>query len=275
MKAIRPEPLPDDFSAALSALRGELGIVGSMTLFFSTVDSTNDVAASLAAQGCCEGAVVVADRQTSGRGRRGHSWFSPPGAGLYVSVVLRPGRVNDAAARATSLLTLTAGVALAEAIERVSGLRADIKWPNDLLFGRRKVAGILAEGVTAPESAGLQSVVLGYGINAAMTSYPSELGDRATSLESELGRPIDRATLLVATLASLDARYRDLMEARFDVILDAWRLRAPGHRNARVSWETVDGPRRGTTVDVDDHGALIVQTADGLERIVAGEVRWE
>ncbi len=108
--------------------------------------------------------MVIAETQTAGRGRRGRRWFSPPGSGLYVSLVLAPARARLAPERATALVTLAAGVALAEAIETATGLRPDIKWPNDLLVGPRKVAGILAEGV-AGSSRTIASIVVGYGIN--------------------------------------------------------------------------------------------------------------
>lgn len=268
-----PDTLPPDFAEALERARPRLGPLGSPILFFSTVGSTNDVAAALAADGGREGAVVVADTQTAGRGRRGRRWFSPPVSGLYVSVVLAPTRAKSAPDRATALLTLAAGVALSEAIERATGLRPDLKWPNDLLIGRRKLAGILAEGVAGSSSA-LESIVLGYGINVGPMRFAPELGDRATSLESELGHPVDRAMLCAETLAALAARYDGLLEGQFDAILDAWRSRAPGSRGARVRWETPAGPQSGITAGVDDRGALLVQAGDRTERIVGGEVTW-
>jgi BirA family biotin operon repressor/biotin-[acetyl-CoA-carboxylase] ligase len=277
--SIQPEPLPSDLADALS--RVHLGRLGSAVLFFSTVGSTNDVASALAASGDREGAVVIAAAQTAGRGRRGRAWFSPPGAGLYVSVVLVPGRARQAADRATALLTLAAGVALAEAVEHATGLSPVIKWPNDLLIGRRKLAGILAEGMavsdpvlTGVRGPGVQSVILGYGLNVGSAAYPADLSDRVTSLESELGRAIDRAPLCADTLAALAARYDDLLDARFDAILDAWRARAPGSRGGRVSWDTPSGRQSGTTIGVDDMGALLVQVGDRTERLVAGEIQW-
>jgi BirA family biotin operon repressor/biotin-[acetyl-CoA-carboxylase] ligase len=269
-----PDALPADLAAALDAAAPRLAPLASIPVFFTTIGSTNDVAATLAATPGGEGTVVIADTQTAGRGRRGHSWFSPPGAGLYVSVVLAPGRARSAPDRATSLLTLSAGVALADAIERITGLAPAIKWPNDLLVGRRKLAGILAEAVAAPAGGTVTSVVLGYGINVSGAAYPPELSDRATSLESELGRPIDRAALCAETLAALAARYRDLLDARFDAILDAWRDRAPGSRGAAVAWDDPDGARTGTTAGIDETGALLVRRGDRVDRIVAGEVRW-
>jgi BirA family biotin operon repressor/biotin-[acetyl-CoA-carboxylase] ligase len=228
----------------------------------ATVGSTNDVAASLPA-----GSVVVADAQTGGRGRRGHTWFSPPGAGLYVSVVVAPATARVDPPRATMLLTLAAGVAVAEGVEAATGLAVDLKWPNDLLVARRKLAGILAEHHGA-------SVVLGYGINVSTAAFPPELGDRATSLESELGREVDRDLVLAATLAALERRYDDLLDGRFDAILDAWRRLAPGASGARVIWTTPAGTESGVTAGIDAQGALLVRVGDRTERIVSGEVRW-
>jgi len=154
-------PLPPELADAIERARPRLGRLGAPLLFFPTIGSTNDVAltrsASLSsldgpgvraeeradAGARSEGLVVVADQQTAGRGRRGHTWFSPPGSGLYVSVVLAPATARVDPARATMLLTLAAGVALTEGIEAATGLRVDLKWPNDLQVSRRKLAGIL------------------------------------------------------------------------------------------------------------------------------------
>jgi BirA family biotin operon repressor/biotin-[acetyl-CoA-carboxylase] ligase len=273
LTAPRPEELPTELAEAFTRARPRTGRLGNRLLYFSSIGSTNDVAAGLAANGDAEGALVIADTQTAGRGRRGHTWFSPPGTGLYVSLVLAPARARHSAARAVSLLTLMAGVALAESIERITGLRADIKWPNDLLVGRRKLAGILAEGVARP-GAIVGEVVLGYGVNVSPAAYPIELSDRVTSVESELGRGVDRATLAAETVAAIAARYGDLLACRFDAILDAWRERAPGSRGARVSWESSTGVQSGVTEGIDDHGALLVRSGSAVERIVSGEVRW-
>jgi BirA family biotin operon repressor/biotin-[acetyl-CoA-carboxylase] ligase len=272
---MRPDDLPTELAEAFAQVRPRLGRLGGRVLFFSSIGSTNDVAASLAASADAEGAVVIADAQTAGRGRRGHTWFSPPGSGLYVSLVLAPGRATHSASRAVSLSTLMAGVAIAEAVERATGLRADIKWPNDLLVGRRKLAGILAEGVARPGGAtGIGEVVLGYGVNVSNAAYPMELSDRVTSLESELGRAVDRAAFTAETVASIAERYADLLACRFDAILDAWRRRAPASRGARVSWESPSGIQSGITEGIDDGGALLVRSGSKVERIVSGEVRW-
>jgi BirA family biotin operon repressor/biotin-[acetyl-CoA-carboxylase] ligase len=253
------------FEDAIARVRDRLGPLASTIVHYPTIASTNDAAAASGV----EGIVIVADEQTAGRGRRGHTWFSPPGSGLYVSTVLMPGRARVDPVRATTLLTLAAGVAIAEGIEIATGLAVDLKWPNDLFVGRRKLAGILAEG------SGHAAIVLGYGINVAPTAYPPEIAVRATSLESELGRTIDRHQLFADTLAALARRYDDLLDGRFDAILDGWRGRAPGGCGARVSWTTPSGTQNGVTAGIDDRGALLVRVGDRVERIVSGELAWE
>jgi BirA family biotin operon repressor/biotin-[acetyl-CoA-carboxylase] ligase len=257
----------------LAAARPHLSRVASSVVYFPIVGSTNDVAATLAGGSASDGAVVVADAQTAGRGRLGRTWFSPPGSGLYVSIVLLlPGQAPaDRRRRARQLLTLSAGVALAEAIERASGLRVDVKWPNDLQIGRRKLAGILAESTG---SGGADAVVLGYGINVHQTACPPDLRERATSLESELGRPVDRARLFAESLMAVDRRYDALLQGRFDAILDAWRARAPASIGARVAWTGGSGSSVGVTAGIDDEGALLVRVGDRVERVIAGELTW-
>jgi BirA family biotin operon repressor/biotin-[acetyl-CoA-carboxylase] ligase len=256
------EPLPREFKEAVEREQARLGPFGTRIVYFPSIGSTNDVAAALAGGGIGQGAVVVADTQTSGRGRRGRQWFSPPLSGLYVSIVLEPPLA------AKMLVTLAAGVGLSEGVQAATGLPTDIKWPNDLLAGSRKLAGILAEAVTR------DAVVLGYGINAGLESYPPELKSRATSLERELGRPVDRPSLFVETLVAVAGRYNELVAGRSSAILDAWRERSPGSRGRRVTWETPTGVRSGTTAGIDDEGALLVSVGDRVERLIAGEVVW-
>jgi BirA family transcriptional regulator, biotin operon repressor / biotin---[acetyl-CoA-carboxylase] ligase len=254
---------PSDLIGALARVRPRLGRLAGSVDHLPVVGSTNDAAKQLTA----EGAVIVADAQTAGRGRSGHAWFSPSGSGLYVSIVLAPSRARTDPRRATLLLTITAGVAIVEGVEMATGLRADLKWPNDVYASGRKCAGILAE-------AHGELVVAGYGINVAADSYPAELRDRVTSLEAELGRPVDRGLVFAETLAAFAARYDDLLDGRFDAILDAWRSRAPHAVGARVEWTAPDGIKTGTTDGIDDDGALRVRTGSSVERIVGGELRW-
>ena len=263
----RPQPVPRELADAIDHARPRLGRLASSLLFFDSIGSTNDVALAQSE----EGLVVVANEQTAGRGRRGHSWFSPPGSGLYVSVAVAPATSPVDPSKATTLLTLAAGVALAEGIEEACGLHVHVKWPNDLHVSRRKLGGILAESSGAGPR---DCVVVGYGLNVLSTAFPRELGDRATSLETELGRAVDRHHLLTDTLVALSRRYEDLLAGRFDAILDAWRRRAPGATGARVSWITSASTRSGVTAGIDDLGALLVRVDDRVERIVSGEVTW-
>lgn len=226
-----------------------------------TTTSTMDVAAALAGDGARHGTVVVADEQTSGRGRRGAPWASPPGAGLYLSFVARPSSTN------LSLLTLAAGVGVCEGIQSVTGLGPDLKWPNDLIVGRRKLAGILAEGIAI--GAPGQSVIIGAGINVLRAAYPPDVVARATSLEDELGRAFDRQELLSSVLTSLAHRLEQLDSNPGD-ILRAWRAMSPNAVGTRVDW---DG-KSGVTAGIDDAGALLIKTASGVERVIAGELLW-
>jgi BirA family biotin operon repressor/biotin-[acetyl-CoA-carboxylase] ligase len=261
---LKSNPSESRYAPLVGAARPRFGRLASRLIHLETTGSTNDVALADAQ----EGLVVIADRQSAGRGRRGHTWYSPPAAGLYVSVVLVPANARVDPQRATMLTTIGAGVAIAEGVEAATGLRTDLKWPNDVYAARRKLAGILAEA----GSGGM--VIVGYGINVAAAVLPPELRDRATSLESELGRPIDPTPVLIETLAALARRYDDLLAGRFDAILDAWRRRAPAATGARVSWTGAAGPQTGVTAGVDDDGALLVTSGGRIERVVGGEVTW-
>lgn len=256
-----PGPLPDDISAALTHAAARLQPLGGQVLWYPEIASTNDVAAVLAERGAGEGMVVLADMQTAGRGRFGRSWASPAGAGIYASIVFRP---DAAAAR---LLTIAAGVAVAEGIARASGLETDLKWPNDVQCAGRKLAGILAER-------GAHHVVLGFGVNVWRAVYPPDVRARATSIEFEIGRPVDRALVLTECLAALSSRYRDLRTGRESAVLAAWRERAASMLGRRVEWDSAGGVLSGVAERVDDDGALLVRTETGLVRIISGEVRW-
>ncbi len=192
-------------------------------------------------------------------------WASPPGAGLYVSTVLRP------AEHALPLLTIAAGVAMAEGIQSATGLVPDVKWPNDVFVGGRKAAGVLAE---ATSSAAGTYVALGFGINVSPAAYPPDVAARATNLEGELGRAVDRGLLLAECLCSLAARYQDLARGRSDAVVEAWLGRAASTLGRRVQWNAAGAALEGVAENIDAAGALVVRTRTGLARITAGEVRW-
>nr|MBA3270450.1 biotin--[acetyl-CoA-carboxylase] ligase [Acidobacteriota bacterium] len=171
-----------------------------------------------------------------------------------------------------SLLTLAAGVAVRRAITQASGLMPELKWPNDVMVGRRKLAGILAEGVGFGGAA--PTVVLGTGVNVRNAAHAGDIAVRATSLEAELGREVERGVVLEELLVELPDEYDRLRRGKADDILRAWRQAAPSAAGAAVEWTTADGVRRGTTAGIDESGALLVRTPAGTERLVAGEVRW-
>jgi BirA family transcriptional regulator, biotin operon repressor / biotin---[acetyl-CoA-carboxylase] ligase len=277
LKSNRSEDFPDrqlppqEVADAIARVGARARAFGACMYWLESTASTNDVAARLAEAGATEGTTVVAETQTAGRGRHGHVWFSPPGAGLYVSVIVRPGRALSAGDHPAALITLASGVAIAEAVRVVTGLPAEIKWPNDVLIGRRKLAGILTE--SAVQSGILQFVIIGFGVNLRPAFSP-ELASRKTSIEEETTGPADRALLLAEILAAISDRYADLQAGRFDAILSAWRRLAISLRGARVEWDSPAGIVRGRAEDIDRHGALLVRVGDTIERIIAGEVRW-
>jgi BirA family transcriptional regulator, biotin operon repressor / biotin---[acetyl-CoA-carboxylase] ligase len=273
-EAVEP---PGDIAEALAVSRGRRGAFGAPLFYFPAIGSTNDVAARLAGGGAPEGTTVAAEAQTAGRGRLGRTWFSPQGAGLYVSVVVRPdtgGRrgVPSAGPGLPAMLTLAAGVALAEAVRETTGLPAEIKWPNDLVFGRRKLAGILAEA--SAQGAEIEYVILGFGVNVRPVTYPPDVASRATSIEAELGRPIDRGLLLARALEGMSACREALRRGEIGGVLDRWRRLSPGAAGARVEWRAPGGTVTGRTAGLDGDGALLVERGGRVERVVAGEVIW-
>lgn len=237
--------------------------------FFQSVDSTNERALALAAAGAPDGSVIVAAEQTAGRGRRGRAWHSPEG-GLYLSYLVR----DIDAIEKPALLTLAAGVAAVRAIREATGLRADLKWPNDVITADppRKIAGILAEASGAGSR--LEFAVIGIGVNVATASFPPEVASRASSLAVELGRDVDRDALQTALIAALDHEIARLRRGGHEALIRDWSDASPSARGHRVSWVSQDGVLTGLTAGVDDEGALLVTAPHGTERLVAGEVIW-
>ena len=248
-----------------------LGIFAGRVRSYAEVTSTNDIVAEWADAGGEEGLVAIADSQSRGRGRLGRSWSSPPGAGLYISVLLRPPDI------AMPFVTLAAGVALADGIEASTTLRTILKWPNDVCVSLadgswRKLAGILAEARSAPD--GARYVVLGIGVNVTPAAHPPEVLDRSTSIEAEVGAPVDREALIVECLTALSGAYEMLRSGRAATILDAWTSRAAATFGRHVVWEGEGGEVRGVVEGIDASGALLIRTPSGNRRVSAGEVRW-
>ena len=265
------DTLPPDLIHALVAAEPRLAGFARLR-YFAEVDSTNDVALALCNSGAPAGTSVLADVQRAGRGRRGRTWFSPPGAGLYLSVIVRLGDSS----RTLSLLTLAAGVCAADAVAATTGLPLELKWPNDLVSGRpwRKLGGLLCEAAGPGPHVG--AVVVGIGINLRQVAYPAEIGDRATSIETELGRPIERAAIVVELLARLRDALDRLGSGDAAWVCQEWRRwgRA-GLGGASVRWFDQSGEHQGLARDIDRDGALLVESSGRVERLVAGEVIWE
>lgn len=222
-----------------------------------TVGSTQTEAFALAARGAPDGTVVVADHQRAGRGRRGRSWLDAAGQSLLVSIVVRP----RLAPPRLPLLSYAAAVAVAEALAG-AGLAARLKWPNDVLVGGRKIAGILLE----TRGPGPVATVVGIGINVGRDAVPPGLADRATSVEAE-GGAADREALLRGLLGAFDAWRRRLEAEGFDPVRVRW-LALSDTVGRQVA---VDGAR-GTAVDLDADGALVLEAAGARRRVVAGEL---
>ncbi len=231
------------------------------------IGSTSDLAKELAEEGAEHGEVVVAEGQTAGRGRRGRAWASPARKNLYFSVILRP---DLPPARAPEL-TLVASVALCDAL-RQAGVRAGIKWPNDLLASGRKIAGILTELAAEPD--GVHWVVLGAGVNvnARPEDFPAELREEATSVLIERGQAAPRALFAAACLTALEDWLDRHGERGFGAIREAWRERSVTLGRA-VAVQVEGRVVRGTAEDLDETGALLVRTEDGLERVTSGDVK--
>jgi BirA family biotin operon repressor/biotin-[acetyl-CoA-carboxylase] ligase len=228
-------------------------LIGHKVIVKDEVPSTNQLAKGMAADGEAEGTVVVASTQTAGRGRLGRSWASPPG-GLYMSIILRP----DGGAALLTRLTVFSCLPVAQAVEDAYGLKAQVKWPNDVMAAGLKVGGILAEGVSI---AGRQeSVVLGIGVN--LNTRHEELGlASATSLRALTGKEVARDAFLHTLLFRLDAFYGALIKGELDT--DAYRSRCVtlGRTvEARLGDQAVEG----RAIYVEDGGALVIKTEDGM-----------
>ncbi len=244
--------------------------IGKKIHYFETLDSTNSQAYQLALNGAEEGEMVVAESQERGKGRLGRHWFSPPFLNLYLSVVLRP----NISPHQASLITLMAAVATADAIQKFSGLLPLIKWPNDILLGGRKVAGLLNE--IQSEMDRIHFVILGIGINLNMDEkmFSKEIESVATSLKIEMGQTISRKNFLQSLLQELENWYTIFMKQGSAMILEAWRDRAQ-LKGRRVKVTSFGETWIGMAVDVDTEGALILEMTDGKrKRVVAGDVEY-
>lgn len=236
---------------------------GRAVHWFPSLDSTMTVAAQLAREGCPSGTVVVADQQTAGMGRHGRSWHSEPGAGLYVSIVLRLALGSEA----IPLVMLALGIGTQQAIAEVSGLAPDLRWPNDVLIHEKKCAGILA-------NAEGDAIVAGIGINVSHAGFPPDLTPLATSLRLAGAPEVSRQELIAALVRSIDDSCRILKQQGPAVTCEMFTHASIYAQGRRVRVELDDGVIEGITRGVTPAGFLVVRQDNGTETVIlSGGVR--
>lgn len=243
---------------------------GRQLEFFKVTVSTNADAFRLAENGAAEGAVVMADSQTGGKGRRGRIWSSPAGVNLYCSVVLRPPIMPHEAPQ----LTFISAVAVARAIELTTRLTPEIKWPNDLLVSGKKVAGLLNE--MSAETDGINFVILGIGVNLNMTAdqFPDDLRHPATSLLLESGERVDRSRFTGTMLNELDRLYADFLAHGFGPVRDEWQRRCNANGRRVLVSDSGTECAGGSFTGIDSDGAMLLRSDEGvIHRITCGDVR--
>lgn len=244
-------------------------IVGKEMNYYPSVDSTNRVAKKLAYHGAADGAIVVAEEQTGGKGRLDRKFFSPRGKGIWFSVILRPNFLPKDAPKCT----LMAAVAVAEAMVRFN-LKPEIKWPNDIMHDGRKLVGILTE--MTGEIGKITYLVIGVGINVNISrdEFPEDLRGIATSLSEMNGdEELSRVYLLRVVLEEFDKLYREVRASGFDKILERWKkYNVMLGKNVRVISAGDGSFFTGKAIDLNHDGALVVETADGLQTVYAGDV---
>ena len=236
--------------------------------FFDTITSTNDVLKQLALQGAPEGTTLVADCQTGGRGRMGRTFLSPSGVGIYLSVLLRPN------CKPTELMHLTCASATAScsAIEQVSGFRPGVKWTNDIVYNKRKLAGILTElGLNQDGTTAYAIIGIGFNCNQQLRDFPPAIQDVAGSLKMVTGKETDRALLAAKMIEALYQMNRELLSDQAGIL--ARYRRDCTTLGQEISLVRGNEIRHGKALDVDENGALVVRYEDGtIEAVNSGEV---
>ncbi len=258
--------LPAEIASGLNT-----AFLGQEVVYYPEVDSTNEIARRLAQQGAAEGTLVVAERQTKGKGRLGRAWISPEGEGLWFSFILRPNLLPPEAPRAT----LVAAVAVAQALRRETGLSIRIKWPNDLLLEGKKITGILTE--MNSEIGRINYLVVGIGINVNLDfeTIPPEISATATSLSAYLKQPVSRLVLLQRCLEELEKYYELWQKGAFPEILKEWRQLSATLGN-QVQIKMLDDTIEGFAEEVELDGSLRLRLADGsVYQVIAGDVAFD
>lgn len=244
------------------------GGVGREIIYIESLDSTNRLAMDLGDKGVVHGTVVIAGSQTKGRGRLDRRWESPDGVNIYMSAILRPAlEPKDA-----TLLTILSSVACARAIREGTGLYAQIKWPNDLMYGNKKLGGILTELRLISGKILFAVIGIGINVNAGREDFPPELSDTATSVMIETAVKQDMDKIISSVLNNLEDYYNNLLQKGTKPLLDEWRsLNSTLGRHVRVA--TGGGTYLGVAHDIDDNGMLILRMSSGeLRKISAGDL---
>ncbi len=244
-------------------------IIGADIQHFEEIDSTNNYAKKIANEGCAHGTVVVADRQTTGRGRIGRLWQSDTSEGIWFSIVLRP----EIEPENIQVITLAASVAVVEAIRETLGIVCGIKWPNDIIIDGRKLGGILTE--LSAEPGHVNYVVVGIGINANQASehFDNEIRQKAISLKMYEGKTVSRSNLLGGILTNFEKIYKCVLLGKNKEIIDKWtEYSVTIGKEVKVAYRDVE--YIGTAQSVASDGRLIVQCKDGVTRAIsAGEIQ--
>jgi BirA family biotin operon repressor/biotin-[acetyl-CoA-carboxylase] ligase len=261
------EQVPDILTADMLRQRLRGSLFGKRIYHFFKTDSTNRVALELGHAGEPEGAVVLAEEQTAGRGRAGHSWHSERAAGIYATILLRP-RLSPVQA---PLLTMMAGLSAHAAVQSVTGLSVDLKWPNDLLIQGKKVGGILTEMHAEP--AQVRFVIVGIGINVNQEKFPTELAATSTSLRLETGKAQSRLEVLVQFLRQFESDYKELLSAGAAGVVKRFEAVSSYARGKRVRVTNGNDTFTGVTAGLENEGLLRVKRDDGkVSTVIAGEV---
>ncbi|MFH1083749.1 MAG: biotin--[acetyl-CoA-carboxylase] ligase [Pseudomonadota bacterium] len=235
-------------------------------IHFTETDSTNARAKELAINGAPEGTLIVSEKQTAGRGRKGRTWFSPSGAGIYTSLILRPEMPPSEAPR----ITFVTAVSAAETLLHLTPLEARIKWPNDILVRGKKIAGILTEISTEMDA--IDYVVVGLGMNVNIPHFPDEITDTATSILIETGEPFSRVNIVREYLRRQEEYCRMLRVSGFKPILTRWKELA-NIVGRQIKVEMIDRTHIGEVEDIDQEGVLILKDREGTShRIFSGDV---
>ena len=267
-KGYRLIDIPDRLSASEIKRALNTKVIGREILIFDEVNSTNDIAMEMGAKGREEGLVVIAESQSHGKGRLGRTWISPKGVNLYLSILLRP----DFSPLQASALTMMASVAAAEAITETTGLRAVIKWPNDILIEQKKVSGILTEMNAEEEK--INYVVIGIGININMKKedFPGNLRMPATSLMEYIGKKVERTKILCSLLESLDSTHEDLRNRGIMPLIIKWRSLC-STINKRIKVTLPGEVISGVAEDITPEGGLVVRIGEeSTKTIYAGDI---